>query len=288
MSRKLGHPHLVTLASLQAGLSDPRRSGRLSAHVAQCPRCAHLSAQLSEISAILWAAPEPSAPIAAERRVLAALALEAGARARRSREPWGAGRVRHWCQPFRALPRPRVLAPAAACLLALCATIGYVASGMDDRASSRHVALTAARPATMHRGVPPVAFLVTRTDTRYQKSTLLTQVREQLTAQLSGPSVEPVPDSASPRIIARSPASLAPGALGAGTSPTVLVAPSSSLVGCVLHLTGNVQPAFVDRATYQSEPAYVIADLSKAWVVGTDCTAARPSVITSVPLTTAS
>ena len=57
------------------------------------------------------------------------------------------------------------------------------------------------------------------------------------------------------------------------------VAPPESLIGCVLHLTGNVPPEFVDRATYQARPAYVFADADEAWVVGIDCTAARPALM---------
>jgi hypothetical protein len=51
-----------------------------------------------------------------------------------------------------------------------------------------------------------------------------------------------------------------------------------------MHLTGDVPPEFVDRATYQSEPVYVIVLRDEAWVVGIDCTATRPSLITSVRL----
>jgi hypothetical protein len=55
-----------------------------------------------------------------------------------------------------------------------------------------------------------------------------------------------------------------------------------------MHLTGDVRPKFVDRAIYQSEPVYVIAVSTEAWVVGIGCTATRPSVITSVRLTATS
>ena len=61
-------------------------------------------------------------------------------------------------------------------------------------------------------------------------------------------------------------------------------APSQSLAGCVLRLTGNVPPSLVDRATYQGKPAYVIAVPDRAWVVGLGCTASNPAQITSIPL----
>jgi hypothetical protein len=69
-----------------------------------------------------------------------------------------------------------------------------------------------------------------------------------------------------------------------GEATTVEVAPSQALVGCVLHLTGDVAPKLVNLATYQSAQVYVIAVADKAWVVGTGCTAARPALITSVEL----
>jgi hypothetical protein len=51
-----------------------------------------------------------------------------------------------------------------------------------------------------------------------------------------------------------------------------------------MHLTGDVSPKFVDRATYESEQVYVIAVADEAWVVGIGCTAAHPALITSVQL----
>jgi hypothetical protein len=52
-----------------------------------------------------------------------------------------------------------------------------------------------------------------------------------------------------------------------------------------MHLIGNVVPSLVDRATYQGKQVYVIAVPSEAWVVGLDCTATHPDLITSVSLT---
>lgn len=91
----------------------------------------------------------------------------------------------------------------------------------------------------------------------YEKATLRTQIRER---RAEGPSS--AGDRGSHRV------------------------PSSQLVACVLHLTGGVPPSFVDRATYQEKPAYVFAVPDEAWVVGIDCTASHPALITSVRLIT--
>ena len=68
-----------------------------------------------------------------------------------------------------------------------------------------------------------------------------------------------------------------PASLGVATS-------SAALRGCVLHLTGGVAPRLVDRATYQGEPAYVIASSTRVWVVGLGCTAAKTELVVSVAL----
>jgi hypothetical protein len=141
------------------------------------------------------------------------------------------------------------------------------------------------------------AFLVTNSSITYQKSTFGTQVRHTLAVQKPAPAVQQVQPSATPTMIltpgppdsSASPVVNPPG--GASTTqesiPAAQVPPSQALVGCVLHLTGDVAPMFVDRATYQSEQVYVIAVADEAWVVGMGCTASRPTLITSVQFSSA-
>jgi len=131
--------------------------------------------------------------------------------------------------------------------------------------------------------------MVTDTNTQYRKSTLPSQVRNRLAAagpvpgrQPTDTGSAPVPATGPGDGIPNSPPAPATGTPGGGATPEV--APSKSLVACVLHVTGNMPPAFVDRGTYQAKPVYVIAVSDEAWVVGIDCTATRPAVITSVLL----
>ncbi len=98
------------------------------------------------------------------------------------------------------------------------------------------------------------AFSVTASGTSYEPSTLAEQVRAQ---------------------VARS---------AKAAVPADEAAPPAQLAACVLHLTGQVRPTLVDRATYQGKPAYVIAVANWAWVVGTGCTASNPELIASVGL----
>jgi hypothetical protein len=98
-------------------------------------------------------------------------------------------------------------------------------------------------------------FTVTASGTRYEAATLAAQVRAKLHA------TRPT-----------------------GTGADLGTAPASALRGCVVHLTGGLPPRLVDRATYQGDPAYIIASSSHVWVVGLGCTAANSELIRSVAL----
>jgi len=262
-------------------------------------------ARLSEVAAYLASVPVPALPDAFEARISAALAAEAAARAdhaapangsrklEASRTQAHVGRHRGSGGPRRGFRlRPAMVAVAAAACL-LLAGLGYglslvpattesssVASGSSS-ASSAAGAGTAAgaeRPAAAASSAAASSstessaaagpnagagssFVVTASGTRYQQATLAEQVHAKLTANGEQPS---------------------PAASASAASASV--APSSALRGCVLHLTGNVLPRLVDRATYQGEPAYVIASSSRVWAVGLGCTAAKPELFASVPL----
>jgi hypothetical protein len=179
------------------------------------------------------------------------------------------------------------LVPAAACLL--LAGFGYLLSnlggsagpsGAFSAASASSAPAEGAAPALPAEGsgtagsVPrePTAaglepangtragFVVIMSGTMYHRATLDTQVRHQMAVQAAKRSAEGQPT-------------------GGGGS-----APSPSLAGCVLRLTGGASPSLVDQATYQGKPAYVIAVQARAWVVGLGCTASNSELITSIPL----
>jgi hypothetical protein len=106
--------------------------------------------------------------------------------------------------------------------------------------------------------------VVTASGTKYQRSILAEQVRTRLEA-----------DGTHATFGTTVPA--------AGATSTAAV-PSQALRGCVLQLTEGVPPRLVDQATYEGEPAYIIASSSRVWVVKPGCTAAKTEVVTSVPL----
>ena len=294
------HPDATALAEYKAGLTGGRRARRLAAHVAGCASCASVNDQLAAVTTVLASAPEPAMPDAVESRIIAALATEAalvtetphdteaahGTAAKRDTAlrpvggDGGGSRRRPGGRSGRSGPgnrwlRPAVLASAAAaCLVLLGGVYGiaHLSSGSSSSSAASSAAGTAAAgsessplagaqaPGTHTRLEPAdsgqaAAFAVTASGTNYQSATLAQQVR----AQLARPAKTAAP-------------------------PAAEAAPSAQLSACVLHLTGQMRPSLVDRATYQGKPAYVIAVPNWAWVVGTGCTASNPELIASVGL----
>jgi hypothetical protein len=75
-----GHADAETLAAFREGLLSRRKAGQVSAHLAGCPRCAALDAQLAEVTVLLTRSAAPPMPDALTARIEAALAAEAAAR----------------------------------------------------------------------------------------------------------------------------------------------------------------------------------------------------------------
>ena len=262
-------------------------------------------ARLSEVAAYLASVPVPVLPDAVEARIDAALAAEAAgshalgpaparARVRRHsvRRHGGGSRSR------RSFLRRPVVAVGSLVLCLLLAGLGFTlargstpqtessaassatagssfAAGSSS-AGSRAAGIAPAAPAASPAESRPQyagsasSFLITASGTRYERATLSEQVRTRLSAEGAAGS----PGASIPAASASS----------ASAGAAVSAAPSAALRGCVLHLTGDVPPRLVDRATYQGEPAYVIASSTRVWVVGLGCTATKTELIVSVAL----
>jgi hypothetical protein len=126
---------------------------------------------------------------------------------------------------------------------------------------------------------PATRFLVYSTGTAYQRSTLASQVRDQLTS-LGHPSSATTPASSAS---AAAPAPSASAAASASAASAGYV-PSAQLSGCVSAVTGGVAPSLVDKASYDGIPAYIIAVPTEVWVVRRGCTAADPQLVVRAPL----
>jgi hypothetical protein len=127
----------------------------------------------------------------------------------------------------------------------------------------------------------PTRFLVYSTGTAYQRSTLASQVRDQL-ASLGSPHPTTAPANSA------SAAASAPNASASAAGPSSALVggyvPSAQVAGCVSAVTGGVAPSLVDKASYDGIPAYIIAVPTEVWVVGRGCTAADTQLLTRVPL----
>jgi hypothetical protein len=256
------------------------------------------AARLSEVAAYLASVPVPPMPDAVEARINAALAAEAATRGARPapdsirklgpapararvRRP-GLSRKGGGDRPRRRFRVRLQVVGGSLFTCLLLAFLGFAlshvnlssasssgpASGSAAGTSNSSAASSAAggsvpgaRPSAL--GPQHASFTVTASGTRYQEATLAEQVRGRLAANGS----------------AESPAT------GAGSTPAGNRGPpSAALRGCVLRVTGGAVPRLVDRATYQGEPAYVIASSARVWVVEPGCTAAITDLIVSVAL----
>jgi hypothetical protein len=258
-------------------------------------------ARLSEVAAYLASVPVPALPEAVESRISAALAAEAAARPDQAAAPTpadsaptdsarklGPSRGRAPVRRHRRDDRPRrdfrsrpLTAAGALVACLLLSGLGYAIAHSTTESSTYSSAPAAGSAASNAAAGPELgsssaagaapgpaagnssaSFTVTASGTKYQQATLAGQVQAKLTAD------------GGQRTFA--------GAVPSAAS-TVAV-PSPALRGCVLHLTGGAPPRLADRATYQGEPAYVVASSTRVWVVGLGCTAAKTELIVSVAL----
>jgi len=169
-----GHAGAETLAAFGEGLLSRRKTGRVSAHVARCPHCAALGAQLAEVTALLTRSTAPPMPGALIARIKAALAAEAAARSvaapaavRANRAgtatPGAAGRGGAPGTAGRTVAgRSRLVLRAAAvtAAVAVIAGGGYGAARLlspgDSSPTSRHSGAATAPATTTPRPLPEI------------------------------------------------------------------------------------------------------------------------------------
>ena len=277
---KMTHPDSEVLAEFRAGLITGRSGARISAHLAACERCAGLSDQLAEISALLAAVPAPAMPDAVARRLEGVLAAEAANRdsSERAVDPRSPDRTtrprprRHWDFRLVAL---RVLAPAAAVVVLAAGGYGLsriggsstssqaASSGVASAASSAQaeapVSSSAAKSGheAVRAGEAPLTFEVVTSGTYYQRLTLRPQLERELALHARG--------AAGQQVLA-----------------------SASVKGCVLRVTRGVIPVLVENAHYQGQPAIVIVAKrgrdDAAWVIAPGCSASSDHVLATATL----
>jgi len=297
-----GHADAETMAAFREGLLSRRKAGQVSAHLAGCPRCAALDAQLAEVTALLTRSTAPPMPDALTARIEAALAAEAAARstapapAAAAAGRGGAGRGADGRGPGRSRLVLRVAAAAAA--VAVIAGGGY---GMLRLLSPGRASETSAGPGAEAAPHGP----------RVAKPAL-PGMSGGVAAPAEGTAHAPAIGTAMGRVVS-SGTNYQPGRLGAQAS-TVLArlgpaahaspAPSRSrtvpqgqlatafpaLPACVARVARGQRPLLVDVARYQGHPAAVImlraapGGRPRAVVVAPGCSGTTARVLATATL----
>jgi hypothetical protein len=82
-----GHPDSETIAAARDDLLPARRAARIAAHLAECPRCAEVDAQLAAVTAALAHTPTPPMPASLAARLDAVFTAEVAARSAAGASP---------------------------------------------------------------------------------------------------------------------------------------------------------------------------------------------------------
>jgi hypothetical protein len=318
-----GHADAATLAAFREELLSARKAAQVSAHLAACPRCAALEAQLAEVTTLLNRATAPPMPDALTARIQAALAAEAAARA-----PAGA-------------PAPRAV-PA----MSGAAVEGDGEAGAGTRSSNGHRTVDAAGRRRGWRGhgrswlalrvAAVTAAVAVIAGGGYGVSQLLTGGSHTLNETASGSGAAAAPNIKKgpgpiPRMSAgggfNSPPGggiLAPLVIASGTNyqPATLGTQASTVLGratsgadssaraagptlapsqrqaslfphlqsCLIHIGNGQRAQLVDLAKYRGRPALIVVlpspngGKSRVLAIAPGCTATTANVLAKAPL----
>jgi len=310
------HATLDELARLGADDLRVRKAGKVSRHLATCPRCTQLNDQLSLVPALLSSVQFPEMPANLATRIDASLAAEAAhrvaaepatesgrrdlpTRAARSRADRQRANRPAWGLP---VPATRVLATAAAIIVVGIGAYA-VASHSGGSSSAPSVSGAAAVPAitsqvslgpsvTYRQDESSKSIQTVSGNTNFQAKTLA----EQAAAALSVAEMEGMHSgSGSSGAVDGSglaPTSSANNALG--PSPTTTSA-ASQLGGCIDRVVLPGQSVLmVERAKFEGQPATIIVTApavasgtstpkdAEIWAVGDACSATNSDVLDHV------
>src|SRR5215468_5612459 len=292
------------MAAFREELLSRRKAARVSAHLAACPRCAGLDAQLTEVTALLTRSAAPPMPEALTARIETAIAAEAAARAATTTDgaaadaTVAAGAAGAAGSPGQRAGRPArppagarrsVLALRVAAVTAAVAVVAGGGYGVVRLVSGNSTAGTAASeraPVSEPKAAAPGMTAggsgsaaigasgsmassprVVSSGTNYQPGQLKTQVTAVLTRSRQH------------------------AATGAGpTLPAPANGPFARSPACVAQVTGGKRPLLVDVAKYQGRPATIIVvpgqrpGTLRALVVAGECTTPASRVLATVTL----
>jgi hypothetical protein len=312
-----GHPDDETIAAFREDLLPGRRAARIAAHLAECPRCADVDAQLAAVTAALARTPTPPMPASLAARLDAALAAEAAARSAAGASAGHAGPA-EGAAP--AGPADRAAPPAARAPRGPGTRPGRAGprpSGPGPTGPGRRAGRPRAGSRLSLRIAAAAAAVVVLAGGGYAIARVVSGGQELSTSSSSAasgsaasrPSGSALAPEAAPRapaeglplvasgttyragqlpaqvaaVLKRHPAhghvNAAPSAAGAGA------AAFPHLAECVSHLAAGQRPRLVDLARYGSQPAAVIVvpvpgtATVRVSVVGPGCSAQGGDVI---------
>jgi hypothetical protein len=311
-----GHADAETLAAFREELLSRRKAARVSVHLAACPRCAALDAQLAGVTALLTRTAAPPMPDALTARIEAALAAEAAARpatagaaapaaaAPAAATPGGAGHHgtrgtggHRAGRPARGRSRLALRVAAVTAAVAVIAGGGYGVSRLLSASPENATGASASgagAPAIKSAGALPgmstggMRSPVSGTSGGASNSTVLARV------VTSGTNYQPARLAAQAATVLAESGLDAPGS--ASPAPSVPVPqnrPASlfpDLQACVAHVAAGQHPLLVDAAQYQGHPALIVmlpavsGGRPRALVIAPGCSAATAHVLATATL----
>jgi hypothetical protein len=319
------HVSADTLADFRQGDLSPRKSSRISAHLAGCDRCRTLDGDLAGVRTLLAGAQPPPIPEHLAARIQTALATEAASRATRTAgsengiraaaagnagTAGGAGHDRPWRLPHLPHLGSRVVLGSVAAVAAVLVVLGGVyemtvprgvrsaPSGTAAAAPSSHAAAQSpsnglAAPGPSGAAAMPV--LQYRHAGHQDSVTPVTTDTDftpnQLDSQVSA-AVASYGAGMSKAVPATNPLAGMSSTQGPAKQPATFGnIPMAMLQGCVNRMAAQQLVLLVDVARYRGTPATVIVTEvavlgpQQIWVVGMGCSGSRGDVITHVTMT---
>ncbi len=298
------HASTDQLASLAVGELRSRKAARITAHVAGCAQCTHVSQELAEVPVVLAAAPYPPLPHTVDVRIEAALRIEVnqrlsiapGSEAHRRDLPVRSRRQRGWTTrggwhlPGLSVSATRLVGAAGA--LALIGGGGYllasnlpagVGTSSSSSASVPNQAQTLTQGPSVTYGSPGSQHTVdsVSSSTNFQPSQLRSQALGAYhEAELKGEAGTSSSGGAS------APTTMTP----LNNSAAAAGGAGSRLAGCMDAIGAGRTVLLIDNARYDGQPATITiiagTATSQAEVVVTasTCSASSPDVLARAPL----
>ncbi|HSS88077.1 MAG TPA: hypothetical protein VLL69_02070 [Streptosporangiaceae bacterium] len=285
-----GHPDDETIAAFREDLLPARRTARIAAHLAECPRCAEVDAQLAAVTAALARTPTPPMPASLAARLDAALAAEVAAR---SAAGASAGHADPAEGAVPAGPADRAAPPAARAHRGPGTGPGHAGprpSGPGPTGPGRRAGRPRAGSRLSLRIAAAAAAVVVLAGGGYAIARVVSAGGQETAASSSGAAgsgnaaSRPSGSALAPEAVPRVPAGLplvasgttyragqlpaqvaavlrrypAPGHVSAAPPPAAGVAAFPHLAECASHVAGGQRPRLVDIARYGTQPAAVI------------------------------